>query len=172
MAKHFFTHQETLQGVAIIDNIIAIALEHHILLVDTEGDVIELFSLNTIAAIKNIGLVNNKIALLNEEDQLFLSNSQLSSWKLNNNALNPIWSKATKINKIQVDQLKAAYRGDGLNLEKFILDLHSGRIFNDSWGIYIMDATAVIMMLLGLSGTWVWWSRKLKTQRKRNAKKH
>jgi len=170
--KAFFTHEETLQGVAIIDNIIAIALEHHILLVDIEGDVIELFSLNTIAAIKNIGLVNNKIALLNEEDQLFLSNSQLSSWKLNNNALNPIWSKATKINKIQVDQLKAAYRGDGLNLEKFILDLHSGRIFNDSWGIYIMDATAVIMMLLGLSGTWVWWSRKLKTQRKRNAKKH
>ena len=170
--KAFFTHAETLQGIAMVDNIIAIALQHHILLIDTDGEVVELFSLNTVDAIKNIGLINNKIALLNEGGQLYLSNSQLSSWKLNNNALNPIWSETTKINKFQVDQLKTAYRGDGLNLEKLILDLHSGRIFNDSWGIYIMDASAVLMMLLGLSGTWVWWSRKLKTRRKRHAKKH
>jgi len=170
--KAFFTHAETLQGIAMVDNIIAIALQHHILLIDTDGEVVELFSLNTVDAIKNIGLINNKIALLNEGGQLYLSNSQLSSWKLNNNALNPIWSETTKINKFQVDQLKTAYRGDGLNLEKLILDLHSGRIFNDSWGIYIMDASAVLMMLLGLSGTWVWWSRKLKTRRKRHEKKH
>ena len=169
--KTFFTHTETLQGIAIVDDIIAIALQHHILLADTDGEVIELFSLNTISAIKKIGLINNKIALLNEEEQLYLSNSQLSSWKLSSNTSNPIWSQSTNLNETQTNQLKTAFRGDGLNLEKIILDLHSGRIFNDRWGLYVMDTAAILMMLLGISGTWVWWSRKLKTRRKRLSKK-
>jgi hypothetical protein len=170
--KAFFTHEEALQGIAIIDNIIAIALQHHILLADTDGEVIELFSLNTIAAIKKIGLIDNKIALLNEDEQLYLSNSQLSSWKLSNNTSNPVWSQNTNLDETQTRQLKTAFRGDGLNLEKFILDLHSGRIFNDSWGLYIMDASAVLMMLLGISGVWVWWTRKLKMRKKKHFRKH
>jgi len=170
--KAFFTHEETLHGIAIIENIIAIGLQHHILLVDTDGEVIELFSLNTNAAIKKIGVLNNKIALLNEEGQFYLSNSQFNRWQLGNNTLNPVWSENTAIGESQLIQLKTAFRGDGLNLEKFILDLHSGRIFNDNWGIYIMDATAILMILLGISGTWVWWSRKLKTGRKKHYKKH
>lgn len=170
--KTLFTHAEKLQGIAIASDIIAIALQHHVLLVDTDGEVIEFISIKTNTPIEKITNIDEKIALLDMQGQLYLSNTQLSSWKLSNNIPNLNWSKSTPINKAQINDLKNTFRGDGLNLEKFILDLHSGRIFNARWGLYIMDATAVLMMLLGISGTWVWWSRKLKMRKKRHFQKH
>jgi len=170
--KTLFTHAEQLRGIAILDDIIAIALEHHVLLVDVDGEIIELISVNTSSAIHKVGTSQKKIALLDKEKNIYLSNVQLSSWEPESNKLKPNWSQKTEINEAQLDDLKTAFRGDGLNLEKFILDLHSGRIFNDSWGIYIMDAAAILMMLLGVSGIWVWWSRKMKIRRKKHYQKH
>ena len=43
--------------------------------------------------------------------------------------------------------------------QKVILDIHSGRFFG-SLGIYIVDAAAIILMLLALSGFWIWFSRQ------------
>ncbi|MCU7940343.1 MAG: PepSY domain-containing protein [gamma proteobacterium symbiont of Bathyaustriella thionipta] len=53
-----------------------------------------------------------------------------------------------------------SYIGNELTLERVILDLHSGRLFG-AWGIYLMDLAAVILIMLGLSGTWI-WSRRLR----------
>jgi len=170
--KTLFTHAEQLQGIAVVDDIIAIALENHVLLVDADGEIIELISVNTSSAIHKVGTSQKKIALLDKQNNIYLSNTQLSNWKPGSIALKPSWSKNIEINEAQLDKLKSAYRGDGLNLEKFILDLHSGRIFNDRWGLYIMDAAAILMMLLGISGTWVWWSRKMKIRRKKHFQKH
>lgn len=170
--KTLFTHSEKLQGIAIADGIIAIALQHHVLLIDTGGEVIEFIAVKTNAPIEKIGNIDEKIALLDKEGNLYLSNTQLSSWKPGDNIPNITWSKNIVTNKTQINNLKTAFRGDGLSLEKLILDLHSGRIFNAHWGLYIMDATAILMMLLGISGTWVWWSRKLKMRKKKHYKKH
>lgn len=170
--KTLFTHPEKLQGIAILDDIIAIALQHHVLLIDTDGEVIELISVKTNTPIKKIGTINKKIALLDINEKLYLSNTQLSSWALSDNKPDLNWSQNTMIDDTQINDLKTAFRGEGLNLEKFILDLHSGRIFNDRWGIYVMDASAMLMLLLGISGTWVWWSRKLKIRKKRSFPKH
>ena len=124
------------------------------------------FSYNKIARIQN------KIALLDEQQQTYLSDTQLSYWKPQTLSQVLDWSAESNVSASQINALKTSFRGEGLKLEKVILDLHSGRIFNDVWGIYIMDATAIIMMLLGISGTWVWWSRKLKMKRKKHYRKH
>ena len=71
-----------------------------------------------------------------------------------------------------LNKMKQAYRGQGLTLERVMLDLHSGRLFNQTWGVYLMDASAVIMMWLGISGTWIWWSRNKKMKTKRHYQKH
>lgn len=170
--KTLYTHAEKLQGITILDDIIAIALQHHVLLTDTDGEIIELIPVNTHSAIHKIATSQKKIALLDKDKNFYLSDAQLSHW--NPESIKPKlnWSEKAVINETQLNDLKMAYRGDGLNLEKFILDLHSGRIFNDTWGIYIMDATAILMILLGISGIWIWWSRKLKIRRKKHFQKH
>jgi len=42
--------------------------------------------------------------------------------------------------------------------QKVILDLHSGRFFGP-FGVYIVDAAAIILLMLSLSGFWIWYSR-------------
>ncbi len=47
------------------------------------------------------------------------------------------------------------YRGNGLPLERIILDLHSGRMFG-TFGEYVMDIVALLFIFLALSGGWMW----------------
>ena len=171
-----FTHNKPLLGITLLNDMIAIALGNDILLIDSEGEVIELMQSASHSSVVKMGLLENKIFLLDQKGNFYLSDSQLSRWiKQTENFLpDPIKLQAvkTQLNAIQIQKLKTAYRGPGLRMERVILDLHSGRIFNDSWGIYIMDLSAVAMMLLGISGMWVWWSRKLKLRKKKHYQKH
>ena len=51
--------------------------------------------------------------------------------------------------------LRAQYRGRGLTVERVLADVHSGRIFARA-GTLIMDAVAVFMIVLSLSGFVLW----------------
>ena len=166
-----FTHAEKLHGAIQIEGMIAIALDKNILLIDADGELIEFMNINTLDSIKYIGLTNNRISLLDEKNNFYLSDKNLSVWKPHKKT-NTTWSKPKAVKHTELTQLKQSFRGEGLNLERLILDLHSGRLLNQKWGIYLMDASAIILILLGLSGIWVWWSRSLKMQRKKHYQKH
>ncbi len=43
-----------------------------------------------------------------------------------------------------------------LPLERIVLDLHSGRLFG-SYGPLLMDAAALVLFVLSLSGAWIQW---------------
>lgn len=47
----------------------------------------------------------------------------------------------------------------GLDWQKVIQDLHSGRIFG-KLGVYVYDVAAVVLLFLSLSGFWLWYSRR------------
>jgi len=168
---NFYSHEEKLQGVVKIDDISAIALEKFVLLIDNEGEIIELMPVTSSQPIKKIAVIDNKIALLDVSNNTYISNPDFTTWK-KHELNNTNWATPFTLSEIQSAKLKQGYRGQGLNLERVILDLHSGRIFNDKWGVYIMDISALLMMLLGISGLWVWWSRKLKMSQKKHYKKH
>lgn len=50
-------------------------------------------------------------------------------------------------------------QNDAISWQRVLLDLHSGRWFG-AWGVWVMDAAAITMLLLSLSGFWLWWSRR------------
>ena len=56
------------------------------------------------------------------------------------------------------DRLVETYRGKGLPLERVLLDVHSGRILG-AWGVYLVDAAAVLFLGLVLTGLWMWSRR-------------
>ena len=58
----------------------------------------------------------------------------------------------------------AAYRGDGLSLERVLLDLHSGRLFGH-WGPLAMDAAAVLFFILAGTGIVNWARSRRRTRR-------
>lgn len=159
----------TVHGIVETDDMLAVALDQQLLLIDFDGEVIELMPLQS--PIRRIGLSENRLALLDKNDQFYLADRHIS--QLQKQAVQATqWSGAENVEGEQLDQLKQVYRGKGLDLERLILDLHSGRLFHPTWGVYIMDASAIIMMFLGVSGIWVWWSRKLKMRRKKHYRKH
>jgi uncharacterized iron-regulated membrane protein len=55
--------------------------------------------------------------------------------------------------------LRSAWRGTGLSLERVLLDLHSGRILGEA-GVWLVDAAALLFLLLAGSGVWLWGRRR------------
>jgi len=55
--------------------------------------------------------------------------------------------------------IRKTYQGEGVDLERVILDLHSGRIAGKI-GVYFMDAVAIGMLLLVASGSFLLWLRR------------
>ena len=53
----------------------------------------------------------------------------------------------------------ASARNESISWQRVLLDLHSGRWFG-TWGVWLVDVAALILLFLALSGTWIWFSRK------------
>ncbi|QMU60215.1 MAG: hypothetical protein GKR92_00265 [Gammaproteobacteria bacterium] len=46
-----------------------------------------------------------------------------------------------------------------INLERFLLDAHSGRVFG-KYGIYVIDVAAILLLILSITGIWLWVIRR------------
>jgi uncharacterized iron-regulated membrane protein len=55
-------------------------------------------------------------------------------------------------------QLLQAFHGDDIHWERFMLDLHSGRLFGLS-GVVWMDLVALSLIWVAGSGVWIWLTR-------------
>ena len=62
-------------------------------------------------------------------------------------------------------------RGSGLPVERVLLDLHSGRIFGKP-GVYVVDAAAILFLVLAASGVWLWGKRRASARAHARHKQH
>lgn len=46
-----------------------------------------------------------------------------------------------------------------INLERFLLDAHSGRFFG-KYGVYVIDIAAILLLILSVTGIWLWVARR------------
>lgn len=77
------------------------------------------------------------------------------------------WSRSRPLPDALRQTLSQRYRGHGLPLERVVQDIHSGRILG-RWGVWLVDAAAVLMGFLALSGVWLWGTRLLRGQTRRS----
>ncbi|WP_111655459.1 PepSY domain-containing protein [Isoalcanivorax indicus] len=56
------------------------------------------------------------------------------------------------------DQLAQGAPLPGISRERVVLDLHSGRLFGRA-GVWVVNAAAILMALLALTGAWTWLGR-------------
>lgn len=161
---------QNLKGAVVTNSMIAIALDEMIVLLDTSGELIEQVATG-INHVTDIGLQEQRIILRTKDMKTYISDEQIITWKIVN-AKPDLWSSKILLSEELRLAITNNFRGNGLTQERVLLDLHSGRLFNSQWGVYIMDASAIILMLLSASGLWVWWSRKLKMRTKRHYQKH
>jgi len=151
-------------AVVKLNSHIAIVMEDQLYLYNEQGLLVDHIDTN-LGLPRDIQQVNikNNILTLKTKHGYWASDEQLLSWHeilLNNE---PKWVLSSGMSIQQKEVYKLYFRAQFLTLERIILDAHSGRIFG-TIGVLFMDAVAVLLIFLSLSGIYM-WLRHVKNKR-------
>ena len=149
-----------LRGAVSIDSLLAIATDRLIALVADNGSLIDLLPLPAEANERwRLGINAQQRLLITAGEHIYISDDALTRFTLA--AATPTdvqWSSAQKPDDASMETPPAA-AFHGLPMERLLLDLHSGRLLT-RLGKYWMDAVAIMMMGLAISGVWMWLGRR------------
>ena len=149
-----------LTGLLLYRDLVVIATGEGLSLYTTEGELIE--KLEHIAGMPTdilaIGITAQELLAVKTARGIYLTDDNMLEWRL---AARPevLWSEARPVPPGLKAALQASYRGTGLPVERVLLDLHSGRILGRA-GVYLVDAAAILFLLLAISGVWLWTRRR------------
>lgn len=153
---------ETLSdGVGVVSNgeLFIAAGNDELLLLDLDGNLVEriLWASIEAAPIESVGLHANTIVAVKSDGRIWLADADLLKWRPAEEAMStPRWSLSESAPEKLQQAITRSYRGEGLSLERLLLDLHSGRIFG-SIGVLIYDLLALVLGFLSISGLVLWF---------------
>lgn len=155
--------------------------QSQLLLFTTDGELIDKLNYPDIVSLKR----HQQNIWLSQADNLWRINSELSQFELvsfdksteslkliqNSPKITPPPLTNTQDQRLQNlrEQLDNQFNGSGLNLERLLLDLHSGRFFGQ-WGVWLVDLSAIVLIILSISGLILYFKMR-KKQNKRNKKR-
>ena len=159
-------------GAVASGEMLVAASSDELLLLDTAGQLIERVAWSQPGAgpIESIGLSSDGNVAIRSSDQLWLADAELLTWQLAGNSdATPAWSSAQAIPDDLGQAITRQYRGDGLSVQRVLLDLHSGRAFGRV-GVFVYDLLALIAGFLAVSGLILWWRAQRNGKRSNGVK--
>jgi len=130
-----------------------------VLLLDLEGSLIERIPWAPInnAPIESLGLHTGATVAVKSAGQVWVADADFLKWRLlEETTPGPNWSLPESAPDDLQQEITQSYRGEGLNLERLLLDLHSGRFFG-SVGVLVYDVLALALGFLSISGLVLWF---------------
>jgi len=165
------TGSQQLHGAVFAQQMIVAAFDSELLLLTPDGELIDRVPTGqSFSTIRRIGVKYQRPVVETAGPLYYMADEHILDWDVTLDD-GVVWSQPSAPDAERTETLRRAFRGNGLSLERVLLDLHSGRIFG-TYGPYLMDAAAVALLWLGGSGLWVWWSRRRKLKHKRHYRKH
>lgn len=145
----------------------AIASAEALYLYTAEGQLIDKLSNADLPGkpVKQLGLAGDKLVLATARGSF--ASSDAMAWQPYDGEP-PDWSNLEALPSVELKELKQAF-APSLPLERIILDLHSGRIFG-RYGPLLMDLAAIVLVVLSLSGVWI-YLRTVRKNRNTNREK-
>jgi len=138
---------------------IVVACEQELLLFSPTLQLIEkigpIFGLPV--TVQRVGLVDSEL-LIDTSRGLFFADLNALRWAAveDEGVLSSSqWSKTTQAPESLSLALVASIDSENITYERLLLDIHSGRILGE-WGVYLVDAMAILFMLLAISGLVIW----------------
>ncbi len=165
------THEKLL-GALYYGGMLVLALESEVWLLTPEGELIEKLGGNEgiPAGMSAIGMTDEGHVAVMAAHGVYTADRDLVIWQDAPEAIT-VWIDSEDLPVSLHQRLLEKYRGQGLPLERVILDLHSGRLFG-RYGVYVMDAAAVLMLFLAFSGSWIWGMRHIRNRQKPTHTRH
>jgi len=145
------------------DDFLFVATKNELLIFTFKGDYVD--KLSSKADIKKIGLNNSKQVVIQTADACLFVDSEFTQLSPCQQKNQIAWLQPQTIPKALKDELLRQYQGAGISWERVFLDAHSGRILGIA-GVYFMDAMAILIIILGLSGFLIWLFRSIKKRKK------
>ena len=152
---------EVLVGAALVNEEILIATARTLLLVTTGGEVAEKIipRLDADAFFKQLGTRADGALVLETARERYVFEATSGEIRPDNAAGTVRWHTAAPPPPALRGALEERYRGQGLSLERVLLDLHTGRIFGKV-GVALINITSLLLIVLIISGTLLWWRRR------------
>ncbi len=162
-----------LLGATRVDDIIIVAVPGRLMLFTPAGELIEelVGRQGVPAGMRRIGLLADGRVATRGAHGIYMADANFLTWEETDQAVDVSWSSPQALPGEIYIKVARQYRAHVLPLERVILDLHSGRIAGTA-GVFIMDAAALLLIFLALSGTWIWIFRILKQRRHRKSAPH
>jgi hypothetical protein len=161
--KHIYFNQREiddqagqLHGAVKHNGHIVVAVDNRLILLTNRGEIIEQLTgtEGVPAGMEAIGISRDGYLIIHAAHGNYRVDLDELGWE-ENEYVEIAWAEIGTIPPELYSKIIRHYRGSGLPLERIILDLHSGRILGD-WGIYLIDTAAILLMLLAISGVWMW----------------
>ena len=170
MGEHLYLNRkeidgdyQQLVGAVCQDEILIVAISNSILLLTPRGELIEQLKGRdgVPAGIRTIGSDASGQMVVQGSHDLYQPGQDFIQWKRwEGNPETVSWTSPSKLDPVVKATLQQHFRTEVLPLERVILDLHSGRFFGHL-GPWLFDIAALLLILLSLSGTWIWLKRLL-----------
>ncbi len=152
-----------LRGALDIHGLVIAASADTLWLFDAHGELVERMDqrAGVPKGIHRIGIDAQDRVMIEARSGYYRGDSDLVRWERAAAPARAQWAGPTQLPAPLRERILHRYRGTGLSVERVLLDLHSGRILG-GWGVYLMDAAAVSLVLLACSGVWLWLRGRLR----------
>jgi hypothetical protein len=153
-------HIGRLIGAVSLKGVIVVAADGHLLLLSDSGLLIERLGgqQGVPAGMKAVGVGARQQLLIRAAHGIYHSDKDLLTWRETPTGTAD-WAAPTEAPAALYETLRRQYRGRGLTVERLLLDLHSGRILGSA-GTLMLDVAALLMILLAVTGMWIWAKRR------------
>ncbi len=165
---------ERLIGALSLPDMLVVAADQTLLLLTPTGELIERLdgSQGVPTGMKRIGTDADGRPVVEGNHSLYQPDADFLSWQRWEGADEEVrWAEPGPPPDELLGQLARHFRGEVVPVERLLLDLHSGRFFG-SLGVYVMDAAALVLLFLALSGSFLWWQQGRKRRAHRRARKN
>lgn len=151
---------ERLSGVVRAGRFLVAALGDGLALFTADGRLVERLgdTAGVPPGVRRIGTTPDGAVVVDTPDGDYRADPALTAWQPARGA-EVAWSGPARPPAAAREALAEAWRGRGLSIERVLLDLHSGRLLG-RYGVWLMDAMAVLFVLLAATGIWVWARRR------------
>jgi hypothetical protein len=150
---------DTLLGVVALQDQIVAGLADRLLMLAPDGATIEVLRATegVPADMKRIGSLADGRLVIDTARGQFLPDLDALHWEP---AVTPDghWSTPAPLPAELNATIIHGFRDHAVTLERLLLDIHSGRIV-DHFGAWIMDAVALALLSMVVSGIWIWYRR-------------